>query len=68
MFPEGKILLQSIPNMRVGEWFLYKEYTVIRIYGFEEETYKIQFFLTLRMLAMKYVIYSFISNDMHFRH
>ena len=66
MFLEGKSILQLIHDMRVGDWFLYTEYAVIRIYGFEEEPYKLLVFLTPRILAMEYVRHRFISDDMHF--
>ena len=31
---EMKSMMQSSPEDRVGEWFLYKDFTVLRIYGF----------------------------------
>ena len=30
----------------VGDWFLYKEFTVLRVYGFEDESYRLPVFLT----------------------
>jgi len=54
--------------MRVVDWFLYKEYRVIRIHGFEEEPYRIQVFLKPRVLAMEYVREIFTYDDMDFVH
>ena len=40
-----------------GGWLvLYKYHTIIRIYGFEEEPYTLTTFLTIRVLAMEYII------------
>lgn len=33
---EFKTCLQH-PSAQVGDWFLYQDYTVIRIYGFEDQ-------------------------------
>jgi len=35
MFVSYQQTLQLHPSMRVGDWFLFKEFTIIRIYGFE---------------------------------
>ena len=51
MSEEMKACLQN-PNEPVGDWFLYKEYTVLRAYGFEEEPYKLPVFLTNRTFAL----------------
>ena len=55
MLKEGKYLLQLIPDTRVGDHFLFKDHIVIRIYGFEGETYKLPKFLTIRILVMEYI-------------
>ena len=31
---EMKSMMKSSPEDRVGDWFLYKDFTVLRIYGF----------------------------------
>jgi len=61
-------MLQFNLEMRVVDWFLYKEYRVIRIHGFEEEPYRIQVFLKPRVLAMEYVREIFTYDDMDFVH
>jgi hypothetical protein len=37
--------LQLHPSLRVGDWFLFKEFTVIRIYGFELEPYQLPIYI-----------------------
>jgi len=34
--PDIKQILQLSPDTKVGDWFLFQEYKVIRVYGFEE--------------------------------
>ena len=45
MTEEMKAYLQN-SNDPVRDWFLYKEFTVLRIYGFENEPYRLPVFLT----------------------
>ena len=56
---EMKAYLQN-SNEPVGDWFLYKEYTVLRIYGFEEEPYRLLVFLTKRIFSLE-----FLSQSLH---
>ena len=51
---ELKFLLQN-PVEFVGDWFSYKEFRVMRIYGFEGEPYKLPRFLTIRILLLEYL-------------
>ena len=52
MTEEMKICMQN-SNEPVGDWFLYKEHTVLRIYGFTEEPYKLLTFLTKRIFVLE---------------
>ena len=49
-----KLLLQS-PDEHVGDWFYFKDYTVIRIYGFEGEPFKFPKFTSRRLFALEYL-------------
>ena len=42
---EMKCLMQSSPEDRVKDWFLYKDSTVLRIYGFTGEPYRLPAFI-----------------------
>ena len=42
-------------NESVGVWFLYKEYIVLRVYGFEEEPYRLPVFLTKRIFRLEFL-------------
>ena len=52
---EMKCMMHSSPDDRVGGWFLYKDSTVLRIYGFTGEPYKLPAFLTPRIFALEFM-------------
>ena len=47
---EMKCLMQSSPEGQVGDWFLYRDYTVLRVYGFTGRPYRLPSFLTQEFL------------------
>ena len=49
-----KLLLQN-PVELLGDWFYYKEFTVMTVYGFEGEPYKLPRFLTRRIFVLEYL-------------
>ena len=51
----------------MGDWFSFKDHTVIRIFGFEGKPYKFLVFLTIRILAMEYVRYIFLLDELDFK-
>jgi len=53
--PKYQKLLQRSPDTKVGDWFLYEYYTILRGYAFEEEPYKLPAFLTPRVFAMEFI-------------
>ena len=42
-------------NEPVGDQFLYKYFTVLRVYGFEDEPYKLPVFLTKMIFVMEFL-------------
>ena len=63
---EMKKLLQLSPKRRVGDWFLSKENTMIRVYGFTHRPYVLLVFLTLRMFALDLIRKRLTTEDEHF--
>ena len=53
MTEEMKSYLHNF-NEPVGDWFLYKEFTILRIYGFENEPYRLPVFLTKRIFVLEF--------------
>ena len=39
----------------VGDWFLYEDYIVLRVYGFMEEPYKLPAFLTKIIFVLEFL-------------
>ena len=52
---EMKVMMQSSPKDRFGDWFLYKDFTVLRVYGFTGEPYRLHVFLTPRIFALEFM-------------
>jgi hypothetical protein len=50
----------------IGHWFLYQDYTVIRIYGFEEQPYRLPTFLTPRIFSLEVLRQRLHSDELHF--
>ena len=63
---EMKCMMQSSPDDRVGDWFLYKESTVLRVYRFTGEPYKLNAFLTPRAFALHFMRQILHSEEEHF--
>ena len=52
---EMRCLMQSSPEEQVGDWFLYRDYTVLRVYGFTGQPYRLPSFLTPRIFALEFM-------------
>ena len=63
---EMKLLLQSSSEDRIGDWFLYKDFTILRVYGFTGEPYKLPIFLTPRTFALEFVRKILCAEEEHF--
>ena len=59
-------MMQSSPEDRVGDWFLYKDSTILRVYGFTGEPYKLPAFLTTRIFALEFMRQRLHSEEEHF--
>ena len=66
VFDEMKYLMQSSPEGRVGDWFLYKDYTVLRVYDFTGQPYRLPSFLTPRIFALEFMRQRLLSEEEHF--
>ena len=55
VFPEMEEMLQFAPDRKVGDWFLLKEHTLIRVYGFAHEPYILPAFLTARIFSLEFI-------------
>ena len=58
--------LQTTPQLATGDWFLYEDHTVIRVYGFSGRPFKLPAFLTLRIFALEFITQKLASDEQHF--
>ena len=59
-------VLQFSPDRSVVDWFLLKEHTIIRVYGFSHEPYIFPIFLTPRIFALEFITHKLIVENEHF--
>ena len=60
-----KLLLHN-PTKRVGDWFCYQDFIVIRVYGFEGTPYKLQKFLTRRLFFLEFLRQRLFAENENF--
>ena len=63
---EMKSMMQSSPEDRVGDWFMYKDFTVLRIYGFTGEPYRLPAFFTHNIFSLEFMRQRLHSEEEHF--
>ena len=63
---EMEEMLQFVPDRRVGNWFLLKEHTIIRAYGFVHEPYILPTFFTPRIFFLEFIRHKLIVENEHF--
>jgi hypothetical protein len=66
IFPECKKLLQLSPDKRVGDWYIFENYTEIKIYGSELQPFLLPVFLNPRIFALEYIRHRLNSDHIHF--
>ena len=68
MTKEMKVYMQN-SNELVGDWFLYKEFIVLRVYGFEDEPYRLPVFLTKRIFVLEFLRQRLqVESDIFIKH
>lgn len=51
---------------QIGDWFLYQNYTIIKIYGSEEQPYRLPSLLTPRIFSLEVLRQKLHSYELHF--
>lgn len=63
-----RLLLQNLEELIV-DWICYKDFTVIRVYGFEGDPYKLLKFLTRRIFVLEYLRQRLcVENEIFIKH
>ena len=55
VLPKMRTILQISIEKRIGDWFLFENGTVIRLYGFVHPPYMFPAFLTPRVFSMEFI-------------
>ena len=63
---EMNSMMQASPEDRIGDWFLYKDFTVLRVYGFTGDPYRLPAFLTPRIISLEYMRHRLHAEEEHF--
>ena len=66
VIPEMIQELQSTPPLATGDWFLYEDHTIIRVYGFGGRPFKLPAFLTPRIFTLEFIIQKMASDELYF--
>jgi hypothetical protein len=51
---------------KVGDWFLFKRYIVIKIYGCEIEPYQLPVYIPPRLFSLEYCRQRLATDQLHF--
>lgn len=62
----GITILHLSNQENIGDWYLYQNYTEIRVYGCELAPYKLPKYLPMRIFALEYIRQMLNSYDIHF--
>jgi len=63
---EIKIIMQLTDQARIGDWYLYQNYTNLRIYGCELAPYKLPNLLPMGIFALEYIGKMINADEVHF--
>lgn len=64
--PEIKRVLQLSKQTKVGDWYLYQNYTEIRIYGCLRAPYKFPRYLPMRLFSLEYYRQIINADEVNF--
>jgi len=58
--------MQMTDQARTSDWYLYQNYTELRVYGCELAPYKLPKFLPMRIFALEYIKQMINADEVHF--
>ena len=66
IFLEQKDWLQFDEEDCIGDWYLFDDYTEIRVYGAEVPPYRLLVFPSMRVFALKFIRKNLKADQIHF--
>lgn len=64
--PEIKRMLHLSDQAKTGDWYLYQNYTKIRVYGYELAPYKLPKYVPMRIFSLEYIRQIINMDELHF--
>ena len=64
--PKAQEFLQLRPNCKFGYWFVFEDYSEIRLYGVSIEPYRLPTFVPMRFFALEFIRQSLNVDQVHF--
>jgi len=66
VFPLHREILQLSKDIVVGDWFLFKDYIEIEVYGSELPPYQLLMFMPTRIFSLGFIRHSLNLDQIHF--
>ena len=63
---EIKRIMHLSEQAKNSDWYLYQNYTKIRVYGYEIPPYKLPRYVPLRVFSLEYIRKMLNMDDLHF--
>jgi len=64
--PKAQECLQLSKDVRCGDWFIFEEYTEIRLYGASVKPYKLPKFAPMWLFSLEFIRQSLNVDQVHF--
>lgn len=64
--PQHKRILQLNKDTTMGDWYLFEDYTEIRVYGSKLPPYQLPIFMPMRIFALEFITQSLNTYQIHF--
>lgn len=68
ILPDQKDWLQFDEEDNTGDWYLFDDYTEIRVYGAEVSPYRLPVFPAMRIFALEFIRQTLKVDQIHFVH
>ena len=66
--PKAQEFLQLGMNCKFGDWYVFEDYSEIRLYGAGVEPYRLPVFVPMRLFALEFIRKSLNVDQIHFMH
>ena len=64
--PKAQDFLHLGTNCKFGDWFVFEDFSKIRLYGASVEPYRLPVFVPMRLIALEFIRKSINFDQIHF--